>query len=108
LAFAADERLRRRMGDNARRHMAEHHTLAGSARGYADFLRETVAMNVKPFRAVPPLTAYPEDDLLSDLVRDVAAEMVDLGIEEQDDDLLREISTTLAELNLDGPLERAR
>jgi glycosyltransferase involved in cell wall biosynthesis len=99
--FAADEPLRRRMGDNARRHMAMHHTLAGSARGYADFLRETVAMNVQSFQAVPPLAAYPEDDLLSDLVRDVAAEMVDLGVGEEDDDLLREISAALVELDLD-------
>jgi glycosyltransferase involved in cell wall biosynthesis len=100
-ALAGDEALRRRMGDNARRHMAEHHTLAGSARGYADFLRETVAMGVQPFRAVPPLAAYPEDDLLSDLVRDVTAEMVDLGVGEEDDDLLREISAAVVELDLD-------
>jgi glycosyltransferase involved in cell wall biosynthesis len=106
-ALAGDETLRRRMGDNARRHMAEHHTLAGSARGYADFLRETVAMGVQPFRAVPPLAAYPKDDLLSDLVRDVTAEMVDLGVGEEDDDLLREISAAMVELDLDradGPL----
>jgi glycosyltransferase involved in cell wall biosynthesis len=106
--FAADEPLRRRMGDNAKRHMAMHHTLAGSARGYADFLRDIVAANVQPFRAVPPLTAYPEDDLLADLVRDVAAEMVDLGVEEEDDDLLREISAALVELNLDEPLGKER
>jgi glycosyltransferase involved in cell wall biosynthesis len=107
-AFAAGEPLRRRMGDNARRHMAMHHTLAGSARGYADFLRETVAMNVQPFRAVPPLTAYPEDDLLSALVRDVAAEMVDLGVGDEDDDLLREVSAALVELDLDEPVGRVR
>jgi glycosyltransferase involved in cell wall biosynthesis len=107
-AFAADEPLRRRMGDNARRYMAMHHTLAGSARGYADFLRETVAMNVRSFQAVPPLTAYPVDDMLSDLVRDVAAEMVDLGVGEDDDDLLREISAALVELSLDEPLGKER
>jgi glycosyltransferase involved in cell wall biosynthesis len=107
-AFAADESLRRRMGDNARRHMATHHTLAGSARGYADFLRETVATKAQPFRAVPPLTAYPADDLLSDLVRDVAAEMVDLGVGDEDDDLLREISAAMVELSLDEPLGKER
>ncbi|HEX4966610.1 MAG TPA: glycosyltransferase family 4 protein [Thermoanaerobaculia bacterium] len=100
-AFAGDETLRRRIGENARRHMAEHHTLAGSARGYADFLRETVAMSAQPFRAVPPLAAYPGDDLLSDLVREVSAEMVDLGIGEEDEDLLREVSAALVELDLD-------
>ncbi len=102
--LATDEPLRRRMGDNARRHMALHHTLSGSARGYADFLRETVAMNVQPFRAAPPLTASSEDDLLADLVRDVSAEMVDLGAGEDDDDLLREVSAALVELDLDRPL----
>ncbi len=106
--LAKDEPLRRRMGDNARRSMEEHNTLAGSARGYADFLRETVAQNVQPFRAVPPLTASPADDLLSDLVRDVAAEMVDLGIEEEDGDLLREVSAALVELSLDEPLGTPR
>ena len=103
-AFAADEPLRRRMGDNARQYMATHHTLAGSARGYADCLRETLALNVRPFHAMPPLTAYPADDLLSDLVRDVSAEMVDLGVGEEDDDLLREISASLVELSLEEPL----
>ena len=55
-----------------------------------------------PFRAVPPLTAYPEDDLLSDLVREASAEMVDLGVEEAEDDLLREIAAAIVEVNLDG------
>ena len=100
--LATDEPLRRRMGENARRHMAEHHTLAGSARGYADFVREIVDSKAQPFRAAPPLASYPEDDLLSDLVRDVTAEMVDLGVEEEDDDLLREIATAVVELDLDG------
>jgi hypothetical protein len=58
-------------------------------------------MGVQPFRAVPPLAAYPEDDLLSDLVRDVTAEMVDLGVAEEDDDLLREISAAMVDLDLD-------
>jgi hypothetical protein len=81
--------------------MAEHHTLAGSARGYADFVRETVTMGVQPFRAVPPLAAYPEDDLLSDLVRDASAELVDLGVEEGEDDLLRELAAAIVEVDLD-------
>lgn len=106
--LASDEPLRRRMGDNARRHMAEHHTLAGSARGYADFLRETIATNARPFHAVPPLTASAADDLLSELVRDVSAEMVDLGVGEEDDDLLREISAALVELDLDEPIGKER
>jgi len=101
--LAADEPLRRQMGENARRHMAAHHSLAGSARGYADFIRATIETGARPFRAVPPLTAYPEDDLLSDLVRDVTAEMADLGVEEGDDGLLGEVAAAMVELDLDRP-----
>jgi len=100
-ALAADEPLRRRMGENARRHMELHHGLAASARGYADFLRETIAAGAAPFRAVPPLLAYPEDDLLSDLVRDASAELVDLGVEEGEDDLLQELAAAIVEVDLD-------
>jgi glycosyltransferase involved in cell wall biosynthesis len=100
-ALAADEPLRRRMGENARRHMEVHHGLAGSARAYADFLRQTVETGAAPFRAVPPLTAYPPDDLLSELIREAGAEMVDLGIGEGDDDLLREVAAAVVELDLD-------
>jgi glycosyltransferase involved in cell wall biosynthesis len=101
--LASDEALRLRMGENARRHMEAHHSLAGSARAYADFLRETVAAGGRPFRAVPPLVPYPEGDVLSDLVREVTAEMADLGVEEADDDLLREIAAAIVELDLDRP-----
>ena len=55
-ALAADEPLRRRMGENARLHMELHHGLAASARGYAGFLRETVAAGA---RAVPRRPAAP-------------------------------------------------
>jgi glycosyltransferase involved in cell wall biosynthesis len=99
--LAGDEPLRRRMGENARRHMELHHSLAGSARAYADFLRQTVESGARPFRAVPPLEAYPEEDLLSDLVRDASAEMVDLGVEEGEDDLLREIAQAIVEIDID-------
>ncbi|RPH55629.1 glycosyltransferase [bacterium] len=99
--LAADEALRRRMGENARRHMEAHHSLAGSAQSYADFLRETVEAGARPFRAVPPLTSYPEEDVLSDLVREVTADMADLGVEEAEDDLLREIAAAIVDLDLD-------
>ncbi len=103
-ALAADEPLRRRMGENARRHMALHHSLAGSARGYADFLRETIEAGAQPFRAVPPLAPYAEDDLLSDLIRETTAEMVDLGFREEeteeDDELSREIAAAIVEIGL--------
>ncbi len=98
--FAADEPLRRRMGENARRHAAAHHSIAGSARGYAEFLREIVESGARPFRAAPPLAPYPEADLLSDLVREVTADLADLGVEEADDELLREMAAGMVELDL--------
>jgi glycosyltransferase involved in cell wall biosynthesis len=99
--LAGDEPLRRRMGENARRHMALHHSLAGSARTYAGFLRQTVESGARPFRAVPPLEPYPEDDLLSDLVRDATADLVDLGIGEGEEELLREVAGAIVEVDLD-------
>lgn len=104
--LAGDEPLRRRMGENARRHMAAYHSLAGSARGYAEFLREILESGARPFRAAPPLLDYPVDDLLSDLVRDVTAEMADLGVAEGEDGLSREIAAALVELDLDEPVSR--
>jgi len=99
--LATDEPLRRRLGENARRHIATHHTLEGSAQGYADFIQETVALRPTPIRPVPPLAAYPQEDMLSDLVRAVSTEVHDLGIEEGDEDLLREIAAVLVDLDLD-------
>jgi glycosyltransferase involved in cell wall biosynthesis len=101
--LASDEALRRRMGENARRHMEVHHSLAGSARAYADFLRETVETGARPFQAVPPLVPYPEEDVLSDLVREVTADLADLGVEEAEDGLLREIAAVMVDLDLDRP-----
>ena len=57
LRLAADPDLRRAMGDNARRHVAAHHTLAGSARAYADFLGETAGLRPQPL--VPPRPPTP-------------------------------------------------
>ncbi|HEY7214543.1 MAG TPA: glycosyltransferase family 4 protein [Thermoanaerobaculia bacterium] len=99
--LAADEPLRRRMGENARRHAEAHHAIAGSARGYADFLRQTVESGAAPFRALPPLAPYPDEDLLSDLLREAAADLSDLGVEEADDEVLREIAAAVVEMDLD-------
>lgn len=102
--LAADEPLRRQMGDNARRHVATHHSLAASARAYADFLHATVATGAAPFRALPPLAPYPPEDILSDLIRDLAADLSDLGLAETDDDLLAPFAAALVDLDLDlGP-----
>jgi glycosyltransferase involved in cell wall biosynthesis len=98
--LATDEPLRRRMGDNARRHMATHHTLAGSALAYADFVRATVEAAPRPFRALPPLAPYADDDLASELVAEVSAEMTDLT-GAPTDELLRPVAAAIVDLDLD-------
>ena len=51
--------------------------------------------------AVAPLDWPSEDDVLADLIADVAAEMVDLGISEEDRDLIRAMALAIVELNVD-------
>lgn len=97
LRLATDEPLRRRMGENARAHIAARHTLEGSARGYADFVREIVAARPEPFRPVPPLAPAPPEDVFSDLVAAVASEAADLGVGEDETELLGELAAVLAE-----------
>jgi glycosyltransferase involved in cell wall biosynthesis len=110
--LAVDPGLRRVMGENARRHIREQHSLAGSARAYADFIAQTVATGAAAFRAAPPLAPYAPADLLTELVSGVSAELVGLGLvgasgaEGDADVLLREIAASLVELDLDLPGER--
>jgi glycosyltransferase involved in cell wall biosynthesis len=106
LRLAADEPLRRRMGENARRHLAAHHTLEGSAHAYADFVREIVAARPEPFRPVPPLARPAPEDVFSDLAAAMAAEAADLGVGEGDADLLGALAEVLVDLDLD--LDRRR
>ncbi len=100
--LATDEPLRRRMGENARRHIATHHTLEGSARAYADFVLAIVAARPRPFRAVPPLAPHPPEDVFSDLAAVLAAEAADLGVGEGDAEILGALAETLVGLDLDG------
>ena len=101
--LAADEPLRRQMGDNARRFVAPH-TLEASARAYAEVVRSVVAQRPSRFRSVPPLAPSPPGDVLSELAAAVGAEAVDLGVGEGDDELLRDLAATLVDLGFDGSL----
>jgi glycosyltransferase involved in cell wall biosynthesis len=102
--LATDVPFRERMGENARRHLAEHHTLAGSARGYADFVRQRIAAGggtkspLLPVRAVAPLAPYPKHDLVSELTRIVGAEAFDLGVEEGDEEVLTALAASFTDL----------
>jgi glycosyltransferase involved in cell wall biosynthesis len=103
--LALDEPLRRRMGENARRHMRTHHTLEGAAEGYAAMVRRVVEEKPAPFRAVPPLAPAAPDDVFAELVAEVAAQAVDLGVDEREEDLLRDLAEIFVDLRLDGRLD---
>jgi len=108
--LATDPELRRQMGANARRHMAAHHTLAGSARAFADFLHRAVAEGWQPEPAVPPLAPYPPEDLLAGLARELGTALADLGLADADlasgdlagtPDLLTDLAAILVDLDCD-------
>jgi glycosyltransferase involved in cell wall biosynthesis len=99
-----DGALRHEMGENARRHMAEHATLAGSARAYADFVKEIATAHPVRFSAAPPLAPYPADDVLTDLLAELTAEASDLGVGEGDEELLAGLAEVVVELDLDKPV----
>jgi glycosyltransferase involved in cell wall biosynthesis len=104
----ADEPFRRALGRNAAHHLATHHRLEGSARRYREFLT-TIAAEVAdgrlalPTPAPPPLVPPGPDDVLVGLLARLAADAVDLGVDERDQDLLRGLATAVVELGLDQP-----
>jgi glycosyltransferase involved in cell wall biosynthesis len=94
------EELRREMGENARRHMAENCTLPGSARGYAELLEEIAAAHPSPFHPAPPLAPYADDDVETDLLAGLAAEVSDLGVGEGDEEALAALAEMVVDLGL--------
>jgi glycosyltransferase involved in cell wall biosynthesis len=107
LTLALDPALRRAMGEAARRHMAEHHSLAGSALAYAELLREVAAAGPPaPRRPVPPLAPWREGDLATEVLVELAGDAVDLGVDETDGEVLTALAEAMVELALDGGAER--
>ncbi len=102
--FASDPELGRRMGESARHHMAVHHTLEGSAQAYARVLTQTLASGEQPFVAASPLLRCRDDEVLSELLSEVATAAHDLGVTEMDDDILQDVSMLVCELGLDPRL----
>lgn len=101
LELAAQPELREQMGRNARRHMEAHHTLEGSAEKYAAFLQKVIRSGTEPQPPVAPLAPWPETDVFTDLVTDVAASAADLGLTAGDADLLGGVAERLVDLELD-------
>ncbi len=99
--LATDPELRRDLGESARRHMAAHHTLEGSAAAYGGVLRRAVEEGWQPYRPVPPLAPFPGHDLLSALVAELAADVADLQLGEAETDALTAIAEQVVDLGLD-------
>lgn len=97
-ALATDEELRDQIGINAQEYIQTYHTLEKSAQGYIDFVREVMAWPPKILAKVPPLAKPAEGDVLSGLITDVATELVDLGIDERDEEVLAGIAQDIATL----------
>lgn len=76
-----DAPLRERIGENARRHIVEHHDIANSAARYLDFIRQVIARR-------------PRKRFLSGVADEISA----LGIRGNDDGLLRGVATEIAAL----------
>lgn len=101
VALAEDPDLRRRLGANARRHMAAHHTLEGSASAYAELLEEVTRRRPEPFRAAPPLVRSDPRPMLGRLIGSLGADLADLGVADGDP-ALDEVARRLEELDLLG------
>jgi len=99
-ALADDPGLRQAMGDNARRY-ARAQTPATSAAAYAEVVRRAVEERWQPAPCPPPLAPFPPHDLFAELVRDASAELVDLGVGEDDEEVLAPVARALVELDLD-------
>jgi len=100
-ALSGDSDLRHRMGDNARRLMLAEHSLDGSAAAYAAFLERVVDERRSPFRAAPPLIAAP-DSVYGKLMATVGSAVADLGIADNDLELLEVLASTVTEMGLGG------
>jgi glycosyltransferase involved in cell wall biosynthesis len=94
-ALVSDPKLRQAMGANARRHIQTHHTLAGSARAYTDFIERVVVGEAAP--VVEPIVSP-----LPAILAGIGATLAGWGITEHDDALLHPIAQTLIDLGLDS------
>ncbi len=102
--LVADEGLRLSMGENARRFVEAEHRIERAADAYAAAV-EALRARPAPPAAVPPLAPYPPTEVGNDLIAAVAADWVDLGGGERDEETLAEIARELADL---GWVERRR
>lgn len=99
--LAVEPELAAALGRAARRHAEREHGLDVAARGYHEFVAETLAAGGGVAEAVPPLAPWRADDAWIGLVAGLGADLADLGVGEGDDEALGEIAARLVELGLD-------
>jgi len=95
-----DAALRARIGENARRRVAEHHQPAAAARAYLQSIREMPALPSHPHRGAGDALFPNTRELSDEVIAEVGAALADLGIADSRDELLSTISETLLELRL--------
>ncbi len=100
LRLARDPDLRRRIGEAARAHVVAHHSPQAATDAYLSFLAEVIAARPEPYRAVPPLSPWPESEILIELAAEVGGALADLGIDERDDESLLSAAGVLVDLGL--------
>jgi glycosyltransferase involved in cell wall biosynthesis len=93
--LAANEAVRRQMGENARRYVEENHTLEGSAKAYVEVIEQVLSQSHSHYR-IDPLST----DIGDVLLEEIAEEMAGLGICDDDETILEEIAQAIADLNI--------
>lgn len=84
-ALAANEKLRRKMGGNAREYVIKEHDPQKIAKEYHDLIHEVIG----------------DSDQDGSILKSVAYSMADMGITENDEIIIKEISENLKELKID-------
>jgi glycosyltransferase involved in cell wall biosynthesis len=103
-ALSADPHLRRDMSTAASRWANVRHHLDRSVARYRDFIESTIAEAPSAGAAVAPLAAYARADVTTKLLADVAEAAADVGIREND----RQVLPALAEAFVDAGLAPSR
>jgi hypothetical protein len=100
LELAKDPDTRTRIGAEGRRYVEREHSLKAAASGYRDaifdFIEFAPSLPLQKRRQVPTIA----EGIMAELNADLSAALVELGVEEEDDETLREIAKDLMSLGL--------
>jgi len=90
-----DDLLRRQIGQNAYDYVQKHHAPRSIADQCLEFIQQTLTQTNQPLGLIP----LPQDDVLQ-LLTEIATDLADLGLTENDIDLVQPIADTFVELGL--------